>query len=92
MHKTPGRLSSVRAFGNFAAGVLLSFNRGLMREPNYNPTEAEIREACMEIQEGWTDEERLQRAGRSAPVWNVPKRRYAPALEWQTGRQPSPGE
>jgi len=30
----------------------------------YIPTEAEIREACAEIQAGWSEEERQKRAGQ----------------------------
>lgn len=43
------------------------------KPPRYTPTPEQIRQACSEIQETWSEEERLQRAGLNRPTpWNVP--------------------
>lgn len=39
----------------------------------YEPTPEEIRQRCLEIQETWTEAERLKRAGTSKPQeWQAP--------------------
>ena len=45
--------------------------------PYFNPTPDEIRAAVLEIQAGWTDDERMTRSGAAAREarWRVPRAR-----------------
>lgn len=47
----------------------------VLRNGQIVPDEAEIRAACAEIREGWSQSETLRRAGLDAPGWTVPRAR-----------------
>ena len=46
-----------------------------MQEPDYEPTQEEIREMCAKIREGWSEREHWQRRGYAdgKPVYVVPR-------------------
>ena len=41
--------------------------RTKLHPPKYEPTPAEIRAACLEIQEGWSEEQEIGRRDRKNP-------------------------